>query len=170
MRELETFFKNNAWSKIDVSDTSKIDGSSSSILTPWGDDSLQILIPADPHDSAPLIDSLNKVILPKRLSALFELEARRLEVIWTALKIPPSLEEISKREFTFCFHGKEHKCYFSESSSHLLNIARRAVPIGQSNTNFRNLNSFSRYALELDGATRDRLFGKPKSFYPTFSK
>lgn len=165
MSDLSAFLSRNPWSKIEETEISEVEGSLSSVVMPWGDDSLQIVIPSKEEERERLHTALNSVILPKRLSALYHWDERRLEVIWTALKIASSSEELANREFAFCFMGRQHNCRFSDSTTSLLQIARCAVPVGQSDTNFRNLISFNRYASEDSEASRERLFGRPRSFF-----
>jgi hypothetical protein len=54
------------------------------ITKPWGDASVAIDIP---RDAAGLADALNKVVLPRRFSAIWHSDTKDFEVIWTAFKL-----------------------------------------------------------------------------------
>jgi len=113
------------------------------IQCPWGDRSVALEI-QDEFDE--LAAALNGVKLPERFSAIWHEADKRLEVIWTAYKLPKSQHEIFDREFTFKHAGLEHKCQFGPSSETLMTIAFHCKPRMTSDTNHRNMQSFSNYA------------------------
>jgi hypothetical protein len=165
MSLLQQFLINNAWSKV-VNE--KIDGSDETLdylSKPWGDESLQLIFPTEKLELDTFMLELEDLILPRRFSALYHVASRRLEVIWTALKIPSSIEEISNRSFKFCFSGNEHECYFGPSSDRILLVAKNLQQVGPADTNLRNMHSFMRYSMETDAVKRARLFGLPLSFF-----
>jgi len=153
---LEQFFFANAQSKIEISERNEL-----FIVGPWNDESLSLrLVQGDDFDGLAAV--LNSVLLPERFSAILHRAERKLEVIWSALKLPESQQEIQKRKFDFTHRGKTHKCWFGKSSDALLAIARYAQPQTISKTNYRNLASFTTLALGQGEVDR---FDYPKSFW-----
>lgn len=127
---------------------------------PWGDNSITFNL----ADCGKLIDSLNAVILPPRLSAVWHRDNSALEVIWTAYDLSKSQQEIEGRSFVFDYCGSQHKCEFKDSSEQLLEIARYAIPVGMMSTNHRNLYSFAMHMQAIDD-TRESVKTKPRSFW-----
>lgn len=131
------------------------------VSSPWGDYTLAIILLQDVEKLASV---LNNVYLPARLSALWHQDTKDIEVIWTALPLSPSQNEINRRKFTFQFSGKKYKCEFGRSSDRLLTLAKYSFPeTNPSETNFRNLLSFARMAREEDG--QKSIEYNPRSFW-----
>lgn len=144
-----------------------IEGQSSvqeaAITLPWNDKTLQISVPQDGAEAAELFESLNSVLLPTKYSAVFHRANNTLEVIWTAFKLSPVLEEVSSRGFTFNFDGKAHWCCFGEATPCLITIARSTSPVAMANhTNYRNITSLVAYANNFGGGHG---VDKPLSFF-----
>ena len=112
------------------------------ITRPWDDSSIQILMPDDPGE---LVSALNAVFLPLRLSAIYHVDLRQLEVAWSAFPIRPSASDVDGRRFVFKFNNIDYQCRFGESSERLITIASETQITSQSDTNFRNLFSFQMY-------------------------
>ena len=134
------------------------------VLTPWGDESLSIMIPQDPTE---LFETLNSLVLPDRFSAIWHRDTQDFEVIWTASKLLSSQKEIYGRKFEFNFRETIYKCEFGRSSARLLSLAKHVIPISMSQTNWRNLVSFGRYATidENDPPEESNDLDEPKSFW-----
>lgn len=153
---LADFFALNPYSSID---TAKTEGELE-IVKPWGDTSLVLRV----NDNfSHLFEALNKVKMPESFSAIWHKETQSLEVIWTAFKLPKSQSEIKDRKFTFTHKGRSHDCAFGISSPELLAIAQSARPITLSDTNHRNIQSFSIYARNPDEVGKS--FDRPRSFW-----
>lgn len=104
------------------------------ILSPWGDDSLTLHI--DPS-SAAVLDTLNAVVLPERLSAIYHRETKRLEFIYTAFEIKPQL---AGRKFRFEHEGSTFECGFERCSDALLTLAEIIRPTNKPTiTDYRNM-------------------------------
>ena len=112
------------------------------IVEPWGDHSLELLIPVEP---AALAATLNNVKLPQRLSAIWHTGENALEVIWTATNINGPQHEIIGRTFSFRFKDNEYKCQFGASSESVLIIADCLITQGPSTSFWRNLQSFQNF-------------------------
>ena len=134
--KLASFFKKNPYSTVASADK---DTSSLQISKPWGDSSIAIII-FDKFDE--VAEVLNSVVLPERLTALYHPDIRKIEVVWTAYKLPANQQEIFGRTFAFNYGGLIHECEFGRSSEKLLTIAAFVVPQTVSVTNHRNLLSF----------------------------
>ena len=135
------------------------------ITTPWGDESLILKIPPD---SAALAEALNNIILPQSFSALWHIDSKELEVIYTAFPLIGSQADMLNRKFTFAFHGKKYRCEFRESSKRLLEIADKAFSVAMSPiTEHRNLPSFWHFlAAEKGNKSVEKLDGaKPICFW-----
>jgi hypothetical protein len=165
--ELHAFLADNPEATIGISES---EPKLPVVQTPWGDPSVAILIPTEEDERASLLEALNGVLLPPRLSALYHKDAERLEVIFTARKLSDGLKELSDRGFEFYFRERLMKCFFGESSGTLLQIARNTIYPQNSTTGFRNLMSFSAFASLPTGDTESTKvarsqFDKPLSFY-----
>lgn len=112
------------------------------VTTPWGDSSMVLEIPEDPSE---LFSALENLILPERLAAIYHRDSRKLEVIWTAYRVPPPSEEVLNRAFTFRYEGADFNCVFDVSSDRLLTLAASFVPVGPPEFAYRNLPSFKRF-------------------------
>ncbi|TPK68244.1 MULTISPECIES: hypothetical protein [unclassified Mesorhizobium] len=133
------------------------------VANPWGDAALIIALDHEPDD---IISTLNKLIFPERLSAIFHVESRRLEVLWTAYALSPNTSQVFGREFDFHYNNKVHKCGFKGASDELLALSAVIKPFGSSDNGYRNTLSFINYTLSthLD-VDLDPRFGKPACFY-----
>lgn len=152
--KLADFFAHNPYSTVEKAKSE--DGLE--VIKPWNDPSL--ILEIDENFDA-LAAALNAVKLPERLSGLWHREEKRLEIIWTAFKLPKSQAELQDRKFTFTHKGVTHTCEFGKASERLLAIARQAHPRTISETNHRNIQSFSYYARfpdEQDGLGEARSF------------
>ncbi len=130
------------------------------IENPWGDPTLMMIVaPADD------VSFLNNVFLPNRLSAVWHLDSKDLEVIWTAYELSESQKEIAGRTFTFAFNGVIYLCEFGDSSDRLLALANYTVPrTNPSETKFRNLTSFGMLN-KGDGERQAASIDVPRSFW-----
>ncbi|MGJ5008132.1 hypothetical protein ACQR05_10190 [Bradyrhizobium oligotrophicum] len=126
---------------------------------PWDDDSLALVLV--PQNAERLSAALNAVLLPQRFSAIWHSDTKDLEVVWTAFELSEAAQEVAARQFDFSFSGKSYRCEFGESSSRLLEIAKAAMPIRGTATNYRNLQSFTMYANKV----AESKLGKPMSFW-----
>lgn len=155
------FLSRNPYSEIE--EFKKSDGSIAyRILKPWNDTSVSITIPSDYED---LSIALNTVLLPERLTAIWHADTLKLEVIWTALKLPASQKDIFGRKFSFLFKGADHNCSFDKSSEQLIEITKNTFPRGITTTNHRNIQSFYHYS-NMSEKLKDSLAVEfPKSFW-----
>jgi hypothetical protein len=133
------------------------------VYKPWNDTSVAILIGFSGEDlPAVLVDALNNLILPERLTALYHKDTKTLEVIWTAYKLPPEDAGFDERRFSFLLDNKTYKCEFAKSSERLMAIAKYAMFLSVSDTGFRNLQSFTSLLRKKDDDTQH---GSPLSFF-----
>lgn len=137
---LAKYIENNPHSKIEESTPDDV---SPYIKLPWGDPSIEIRIPPD---HAPLITALESVILPERFSALWHVDTKSFEIIYTAYPLLGALKDVIGRKFSFMFGDKEYQCEFSKPSDRLLAIAENYVRVSSSITDYRNLHPFWNYA------------------------
>lgn len=115
----------------------------STIDRPWGDPTLQLRI--EPHNGA-LVDALNAVLLPRRLSAIWHSRAQELEIIYTPAPVAP---EVRTRAFEFVFQGAKIRCSFGEASEALFKIAKAAWFVKPATTTgHRNLFQPKLYAVD----------------------
>lgn len=142
-QRLEKFLKRNPASVVSTLDLPEV-GRVHRIERPWGDSTLQLMLPSDPTAT---IAILNKLYLPERLSALWHTDTNDIEVIWTALPLSNDQQEIAGRKFVFQFGGKSYNCEFGTASERLQIIAAYVMPTtNPTETQFRNLQSFTRMA------------------------
>jgi len=133
------------------------------VEAPWGDRSVALLIDyGDKPINQPVVDALNNLVLPERLTALYHKDTRDLEVIWTAYKLPDEDKDLANRKFTFRYAEADIICEFGRSSGRLLALADRAMYLSVSETGFRNLQSFTS---SLRKQEKDTRHGEPLSFY-----
>lgn len=160
-QELEPFFKRHPSSSLGR--VHKGDETLLAISSPWGDPTLVTLVGDKPDELARV---LNEVHLPERLSAVWHLDSKDLEVIWTAYKLSDSQRELIDRSFTFQFRKRSFECEFGSSSDRLLAIAAATVPgTNPSGTFFRNLTSFRAWAESDQEERRLGFLDKPRSFW-----
>jgi hypothetical protein len=131
---LDVFIKNNPISLVTKTKNSFI------INNPWGDDSVEIVVPL----KSELLKKLNEIYLPSRFTAIYHIASKKLEFIYTTLPID---KDEHRRAFTFNFLKKSYKCYFGKSSPTLLLIAEHFQEHAQSQTNYRNLDVYRKYSL-----------------------
>jgi hypothetical protein len=143
------------------------EGTRMAIVKPWDEAGIAIFLPADPK---PLADALNNLVLPAPFTAIYHTDERKMEVIWTAYPIGGSMLELLDRKFTVDFEGTQHACSFGDSSDRLLKIAGNWTPIGVSDTQHRNLQSYSQHVKwkkEADAGRAEQPPGRPISFWIT---
>jgi len=119
-----------------------------SIVNPWGDPSVSIRVRGE-HDA--LIAILNSIYLPERFTAIWHLDTKLLEIIFTADPMPPMWTDLPKREFVFMHRGAEYKCGFRGASNELRQVAACALPRRPTRSGYRNLLSFQRYEFAKSG-------------------
>lgn len=141
LKKFDKYLARNPSSEI-VELTLESGGKRRVILRPWGDESIAIVIP---NKSDALASALNCLHLPARFTATYHCDTRQLEVIWTAFKLDEDQQKIIGRSFELRSAGKKYHCAFKESSGRLLEIAKYAIPLQMSETEFRNLRSFNTY-------------------------
>ena len=78
-QRLAKFLEKNPAASISTMDIPKV-GKIHKIERPWGDPTMELLLPNDP---AGTIEILNELYLPERLSALWHVDSNDIEVIWT---------------------------------------------------------------------------------------
>lgn len=159
---LEVFLRNNPWSKIENVKSDEEGNMSPSIIEPWGDDSIAIILNRL-NDAA--IKRLNGVILMPSFSAVFHRRKKSLEFIFT----PYRQTEIDGRVFTFSFEGRVYTCCFKKPSFAVFDLASANEPQGPSTgTDYRNLRQFRRYISLRERHGDDDIFNthyKPVSFW-----
>lgn len=140
---LQKFLERNPSSSVSILEIPDV-GQIQTIASPWGDPTLQFLLPPDPKET---FEVLNSIYLPERLSAVWHEDTKDLEVVWTALPLAKGQQEIEGRKFKFLFGGKTYSCEFGDSSERLKQIASWTAPrTNPSATQFRNMLSFARMA------------------------
>lgn len=134
------------------------------VENPWSDDSIKIFISSEVE---PVVHILNKVRLPERFSAIYHINEKKMEFIYTAYPLPKKHTHVKNREFTFNFQGKSYPCKFSTSSDELLIIAEYSRPVSDSTTSHRNLQSFNTYARNKSNTSLNSStpLGEPLSFW-----
>jgi hypothetical protein len=105
------------------------------ILNPWRDDTFALETKSEKADD--LADALNYLIPPPRFSAVFHVDQKRAEFIYTYL--PPD-HELSSRKFKFVFEDLTVYCEFGRASERLLRLASAFKPTGPPKRSYyRNL-------------------------------
>lgn len=132
--KLDSFLTRNPGSDVKDRDKSMV------VVQPWGDPTLVLRID---DESVELIDALNAVYLPPRLTAIWHSDSRDLEVIFTAFPVKPTLRE---RTFDFQLSGATYRCEFAPSTPRLMILAAASRPVAPpTETDHRNLQSYSLY-------------------------
>lgn len=163
-QDLTQFLEQNDTSSLDTIAVAK--GTVRNVVqNPWGDDSLEFVLPDDDKSFSEICAVLNKLVFFPKFSAIYFPETKIFEVIFTAFQLPEQTAQIIGREFDFNLSGRYHRCKYSRSSSELLEIAKYFQPKRTSISNYRNLASFHRLSVETDETVRERLFGEPISFF-----
>lgn len=85
-----------------IAEVPQSSGKRPAIHTPWGDNSLVILIP---DEVGPFVEAMNNLYLPPRFTAVWHSDVDSFEVIWTAYHIPPVIADMSSRSFVFQHKG-----------------------------------------------------------------
>lgn len=133
------------------------------IENPWSDATLITLLFDEADDLASV---LNQVLLPERLSAIWHIDTKDLEVVWTAFELGENQKEIADRKFEFRYGRKKYKCEFGNSSERLLKLAEKTIPRSNpTSTNFRNLSSFNSFVTSDDEDKLKEFLDKPRSFW-----
>lgn len=158
--KLAQFIENNPSSEI-ISDLDNGEAAFS-IKKPWDDESLGFYFSSEAED---LFDALNNLLLPERFSAIYHLDTKKFEILWTAYKLPETQKEIVSRAFKFTFDGNVHKCHFTTSSDRLLTLAKYAKPLKLSYTAFRNMQSFDNHVRLTEQGKTSPAYGEPISFW-----
>jgi hypothetical protein len=120
-----------------ISTLTEIDSATPSVAvaSPWGDESLSIVIPVGGEEDA-LIDALNNVYLPERFTAIWHNDTQEFEIIYSA--IPKTEPEVS-RTFSFKHRGRDYRCSYGAPSPRLRLFVKHNRAIGASSTQYRNL-------------------------------
>jgi hypothetical protein len=113
------------------------DGSAFVIDKPWADDTVSIRVP---REASTLIDAINAIRLPPRLTAIWHLDTRDLEFIFGPLRITDALRQ---RNFTVVYKGQQYECGYGDASDRLELIGGASRPVGPpSATEHRNIAAF----------------------------
>lgn len=132
------------------------------IQKPWGDDTLAFRVS---QENTKLVDALNGVRLPPRLTAIWHLASRDLEIIWGPIRVE---DELRSRKFTFTFRGASIRCEFGDASDVLPILADACLTVGTPTaTDYRhlaNLKEYLRYASKIRAQGRQPMH-LPTSFW-----
>lgn len=138
--EQSTFWSNNPLS------SPRIKGEIYEIEKPWGDETLAIRITKNDEGLADFLQKISGIFLPKELSAIYHIETKSLEVIYTAAPID---EDIKLRRFAAKYCDKVYNCAFRQSSDVLLELASRSRPVqAEGATSYRNLPIYTQHLSE----------------------
>jgi len=109
------------------------------VQRPWNDESVAFIL----RHEAELVKVLNKLILPPRFTAIYHLESKTVEYIYTVL----DRDDICrKREFKFVLSGKPYLCKYREASKELLTLSKHFRRTArQTVTDHRNLAELREY-------------------------
>jgi hypothetical protein len=162
---LSPFLADHPFTTIAEIDTES--GKRVAVEKPWGDPSLVFVFGEEPQK---LIDCLNELILPRRLTAIWHRSSKSLEVIWSAYKPRDQIRDIVGRQFTVRHDSAVYDCHFKRSSDQLLTIAEAFAPVAAPETGFRNLMSYKSYLhyIAHQSASDDTpidIFGEPVSLW-----
>jgi hypothetical protein len=153
---LASFFANNPYSRLgEIEKPEKHDV----IFSPWGDDSLLLLLGPKREK---LFKALNDTILPERFSAIYHIDTKYLEFIYSPF---PISSDLKRRDFQFSFCGSTHRCFFGPGSDELMTIAASFRPGVQTTyTDYRNLTYIQAYIAK---QTNPKQFPDLNLVYPT---
>lgn len=131
----------------------------------WGDESVSISVPNSEQDFSNLSLRLQDIFLPPTFSALYHIQEKKIEFLYTVF--PRSLGKEKSREFEFCYEKNVHRCYFGNTSENALKIAECFEPSdSRTPTNYRNLDQFHFYVNEISAnPERTQRTMKPFSFW-----
>ncbi|MER9128360.1 hypothetical protein [Mesorhizobium sp. M0768] len=161
IQKLKPFLDSNP--KSEVKKTSLTGEEILAVSNPWGDPAMIIALDDDQDDT---IAILNKIIFPERLSAIFHVDSKRLEVLWTAYALSNNNKEVFGRSFEFHYNNKTHKCHFAKASDELIALSAFIKPVGPTENGYRNTLSFINYAFALGiDEEPDKRFEVPACFY-----
>lgn len=133
--ELSPFFEANPHSELLDRPGSK----AFIIRKAWGEEGISLFVRKEP---ATFLDVLNNVRLPQSLTAIYHIDTKDLEFIFTTFPLTGSLADLEGRKFLFRHNSKSYTCEFARSSERLLAIAKWARPVSESITGYRNLVQF----------------------------
>jgi hypothetical protein len=154
-KKIAPFLERNPFSKV------KIEGDDIFVTNPWNDDSLSLFL--EHWNEELMIPILNRVILPPRFTAVYHVDAKTMEFIYTLL----SEDDVcNNRRFSFRLDRRLYSCGFGQSSGEVLALAACSVPLKQSKTEFRNLNLLRDYLLSKSNNQKGRKAGKSKKAAP----
>jgi hypothetical protein len=129
--KLESFLKFNPTACLETDDKGMV------VRTPWNDHSLEIRIK---EDDDLLVDTLNHVLLPFQLTAIYHFDKCCLEFIFS---VRAKDGRYWDRDFQLTLNGETYHCYYGSSTDRLLHIAKAFTESElQSSTNYRNLKIF----------------------------
>ncbi|MDP4022917.1 hypothetical protein Q8W71_09810 [Methylobacterium sp. NEAU 140] len=137
-KRFEQFLKANPNSEIQILDDTA-HGKTLRLMRPWNDPSLAVVLP---QEYSALAQAINNLILPERLSAIYHIDLKKLEFIFSAFPLGNDLVDLSSRTFNFYHRGSDYECGFGTASPRLTMLARYTFPVGQSLTQYRNILSF----------------------------
>ncbi|CAN7290206.1 hypothetical protein [Mesorhizobium sp. LjNodule214] len=160
-QKLKPFLDNNP--KSEVKKISLAGEDILAVVNPWGDAALVVELD---NDAEQIVSALNNLIFPERLSAIFHVDSRELEVLWTAYALSPNNQQVFGRSFEFAYNNKTYNCEFKKASNSLMLLSGVLKPIGPSDNSYRNVLSFVNYSLSLGLDDEvDKRFGTPSCFY-----
>lgn len=160
-KELESFLKQNSYSQVEKQKGHYF------VINPWNDESIQLYIPDSPQKiRKPLIDALNNLILPPRFTALYHVDLKLMEFIYTVVaEDDPTIS----REFEFTLDGESYTCSFGNASGRLILLSSCFLRTDKiTRTEYRNLLEFRGYLQQKSEpySKADIYEGlKPTSFY-----
>jgi len=109
------------------------------VQKPWNDESVSFIL----RQEDKLVEALNKLVLPPRFTAIYHLESKTIEYIYTVLD---NDDPCCNREFKFVLSGKRYLCKYGESSKELLTLSKHFRRTGQQTlTGHRNLTILREY-------------------------
>ena len=106
---------------------------------PWNDESVTFVL----RHEAELVRALNKLVLPPRFTAIYHLESKTVEYIYTVID---SDDPCCKREFKFVLSGRPYLCKYGKASEELLTLSKHFRRTGrETSTEHRNLTLLREY-------------------------
>jgi hypothetical protein len=138
-KELDVFLENNPKASIDHEDKKFV------IRGLWEDDTICLRVS---DIEGEFIEILNSTIFPPPFSAIFHIEEKSLEFIFSVRSTDDYLWE---RKFDFIHNEITYSCEFNKSSEKLMRIAQAASPIKPiSYSDHRNLRIYRDYSKRSD--------------------
>lgn len=111
------------------------------IERPWGDPSLNIILPSTDQEIDKLISALNSVELLRKFSGIYHIEENTVEFIFKSFTIGEEQHtRYTHRNFEYTYRGEKIKCKFAKASETLITIAN-SCEIGyfETQTDYRNI-------------------------------